>query len=274
MKTRIITGLVAGALLIAVLLLPPFAAYCLFSLVCAVAVWEMFAALGLIKDRALTALSLVVSAVIPFCGWFESVPLLYLALAAYGMVLVGYQLYRHDTLEIKDTATAFFMTLILSLGISCAVYCRKLDDYGLMYLLIVLLIAWGSDIGAYFAGSFFGKHKLCPAISPKKTVEGFFGGWIFGVLCAVLVAFVWDMFWLPQTVAVCYWKVALVAFILSPLSVMGDLFASVVKRQVGAKDYGNIMPGHGGVMDRFDSLVFVAPLFFAALQILTLVQGV
>ena len=61
---------------------------------------------------------------------------------------------------------------------------------------------------------------------------------------------------------------------LSPLSVMGDLFASVVKRQVGAKDYGNIMPGHGGMMDRFDSLLFVAPLFFAALQVMTIIQGV
>ncbi len=274
MKTRIITGLVAGALLIAVLLLPPFAVYCAFSLICAMAVWEMFSVLGLTKDRALLVSSLLFAAATPFVGWFESVPLFYLALAAYGMLLVGYQLYRHNALQVRDTAAAFFMTLVLSLGISCAVYCRKIDDLGLMYLLVALLIAWGSDIGAYFVGSFLGKHKLCPAISPKKTVEGFFGGWVSGVLCALLVAFVWDVAFLPETATVSYLRVAALAFVLSPLSVMGDLFASVVKRQAGAKDYGNIMPGHGGVMDRFDSLLFVAPLFFAALQVMTLVQGV
>lgn len=274
MKTRIITGLVAGVLLLAVLLLPAFAAYCAFSVICAMAVWEMFAVLGLTKDRPLTILSVAVAAAIPLCGLFESVPLFYMELALYGMLLVGYQLYRHDALAVKDTATAFFMTLVLSLGISCAVYCRAMDDFGLMYLLIVLLIAWGSDMGAYFTGSFFGKHKLCPAISPKKTVEGFFGGWIFGVVSALAVVLVWDLLWIPETAVINYWKIALLAFVLSPFSVMGDLFASIVKRQVGAKDYGNIMPGHGGVMDRFDSLIFVAPLFFAALQVMTLVQGV
>lgn len=274
MKTRIITGLVAGALLIGVLLLPPIAVYCGFSLICVLAVWEMFTVLGLTKDRPLTVLSLLFAATMPFVGWFESIPLFYLTLAVYGMALVGYQLYRHDSLQIRDTAVALFMTLILSLGISCAVYCRKTDDYGLMYLLTVLLIAWGSDTGAYFVGSFLGKHKLCPSISPKKTVEGFFGGWLCGVLSALLVVFVWDTAFLPDTVTVSYVWVAVLAFLLSPLSVMGDLFASVVKRQVGAKDYGNIMPGHGGVMDRFDSLIFVAPLFFAALQVITLIQGV
>ena len=260
MKTRIITGVVAGALLIGILLLPPFIAYCGFSLVCILAVWEMFSALGITKDRPLTVLSLVFAAAMPFAGWFQSIPVFYLTLAVYGMALIGYQLYRHDTLQVRDTAVAFFMTLILSLGISCTVYCRKADDFGLLYMLMVLLIAWGSDMGAYFIGSFFGKHKLCPTISPKKTVEGFFGGWICGVASALLVAVLWDVAFLPTDVTVSYWKIAVLAFVLSPLSVMGDLFASVVKRQVGAKDYGNIMPGHGGMMDRFDSILAVASI--------------
>ncbi len=274
MKTRIITGAVAGALLIGILLLPPFAAYCGFAVVCAMAVWEMFSVLGITKERSLTVLSLLFAAAMPFVGWFESVPLFYLTFAVYGMAVIGYQLYKHETLQVRDTAVAFFITLMLSLGISCTVYCRKADDFGLLYMLMVLLIAWGSDMGAYFIGSFFGKHKLCPNISPKKTVEGFFGGWICGVLFALLIALLWDTFFLPTTVAVSYWQIAALAFVLSPLSVMGDLFASVVKRQVGAKDYGNIMPGHGGMMDRFDSLLFVAPLFFAALQVMTIIQGV
>lgn len=274
MKTRIITGLVAGTLLIGILLLPPFAAYCGFALIAAVAVWEMFSALELTKFRFLTAMSLVFAAAMPFAGWFRSIPLFYVTLVAYGLALICYQLYHYDTLQIRDTAVAFFMTFVLSFGISCTVYCRKEGDWGLFYMLMVLLIAWGSDIGAYFVGSFFGKHKLCPKISPKKTVEGFFGGWFFGVICALLIAFLWESVFLPSTVRISYWTVAVMAFFLSPLSVLGDLFASVVKRQVGAKDYGHIMPGHGGMVDRFDSLLFVSPLFFAALQFLTILQGV
>lgn len=274
MKTRIITGLVAGALLFGILLLPPLVAYCGFALVCVLAVWEMFSVLGINKDRVLTILSLIFAAAMPFVGWFQSTPLFCLVLAVYGMLLGVCQLLHRRTRKVHTTMVTFFMTLILSLGISCTVYCRRVDAFGLLYMLMVLLIAWGSDTGAYFVGSFFGKHKLCPTISPKKTVEGFFGGWVCGVVCALLIAWLWDVAFLPTNVTVAYGKIAVLAFVLSPLSVLGDLFASVVKRRVGAKDYGHIMPGHGGMMDRFDSLLFVAPLFLAALQIMSIVQGV
>ena len=113
-------------------------------------------------------------------------------------------------------------------------------------------------------GVFFGKHKMAPVISPKKTWEGFFGGWVisvgltvlYGVICnAVMDAQVLDLMML-----------AVMAVVLAPLSVAGDLLASMVKRRTGIKDYGNIMPGHGGVMDRFDSVVFIAPLLVAAIM--------
>jgi phosphatidate cytidylyltransferase len=137
------------------------------------------------------------------------------------------------------------------------------EKFGMMYVILALCAAWISDTGAYFTGTFFGSRKLCPEISPKKTVEGFIGGiaadivvmllasLIFGLIAGVHVNFLWLMF----TAAVC-----------SVSGVLGDLSASLIKRQRGIKDFGNIMPGHGGVMDRFDSALFTIPVFFACVS--------
>ena len=122
-----------------------------------------------------------------------------------------------------------------------------------------LCAAWLNDIFAYFSGYFFGKKKLCPEISPKKTVEGAVGGVVGDlILCLVLTyAFAAAMQLSVNWLSLCiFLPIGAVA------SIFGDLCASIVKRQFGIKDYGNIMPGHGGVMDRFDSWVFVAPLLY------------
>jgi phosphatidate cytidylyltransferase len=272
LKTRIITGVVGGALLLGVLFLPPIVLYSVFSLLCGLAVWEMFSALGLTKYKVITALSIVYAVIVPISGWAFSRPMFFAALGGYLLSLVAVQLWKHDSIPVQDTALGFFFATFLSFGIACVAFCRGVGEQGVFYFLLTLIIAWGADTGAYFVGVFFGKHKLCPVISPKKTVEGFIGGWIFSVLAAVLLALLWQKYFLPAGVLPSYWQIALTAFVLAPFSVIGDLFASVVKRQVGAKDYGNIMPGHGGVMDRFDSLLFVAPLLYAVLQFTTLLQ--
>ena len=121
-------------------------------------------------------------------------------------------------------------------------------------------MAWISDTGAYFAGTFFGKHKLCPEISPKKTVEGFFGGIVTDIVIMTVFSLIYS---LVTGVHVHYWWLIFTAAVCSVISVLGDLSASILKRQQGLKDYGNIMPGHGGVMDRFDSVLFTVPAFYA-----------
>ena len=135
-----------------------------------------------------------------------------------------------------------------------------------------MIIAWFSDMGAYFVGSFLGKHKLCEKISPKKTVEGFFGGIVTAVLFSLLGAWIYQTAFLTATgQQVNYWLVALVALVTAPISVVGDLSCSVIKRHRGIKDFGNIFPGHGGILDRFDSLIFVAPILYILCQRLPLV---
>lgn len=143
------------------------------------------------------------------------------------------------------------------------------ETYGydaMFFILLILCFAWGGDTCAYFAGRAFGKHKLCPVVSPKKTVEGAVGGvlgtMVFGVLVTVIYSVAADRmeaFTRSNIGVSMYIIIALLACVAAVLGIYGDLFASVVKRQCGIKDYGTIFPGHGGILDRFDSVMFIAP---------------
>ena len=130
----------------------------------------------------------------------------------------------------------------------------------------ILCFAWGGDTCAYFAGRAFGKHKLCPVVSPKKTVEGAIGGvlgtMVFGVVATIIYSMAanrMEAFTRSNIGVSMYVIIALLGCIAAVLGIYGDLFASVVKRQCGIKDYGTIFPGHGGILDRFDSVMFIAP---------------
>ncbi len=119
---------------------------------------------------------------------------------------------------------------------------------------LIFIAAWGTDTLAYFSGYLFGKRKLCPSISPKKTVEGAIGG----TLGSMVISLIFGYFFLKDHL----FAVALIGFLGSIAAQVGDLSASSIKRYMGIKDFGNIMPGHGGVLDRFDSILFVAPMVY------------
>ena len=142
------------------------------------------------------------------------------------------------------------------------------ETYGydaMFFILLILCFAWGGDTCAYFAGRAFGKHKLAPVVSPNKTVEGAIGGVIGSVVIGLLATIIYSALsgrFASLTVAVTarhYIIIAAMGAVASVLGILGDLFASSVKRQVGIKDYGTIFPGHGGILDRFDSVMFIAP---------------
>ena len=125
------------------------------------------------------------------------------------------------------------------------------------FILVPFILAFISDSGAYFAGKFLGKHKLAPTISPKKTIEGAVGG-ILGAIVGMLIYGV--ILQLAFGFQINYAAAILYGVIGSVAGVFGDLCFSVIKRQTGIKDYGNLIPGHGGILDRFDSMVMIAPL--------------
>ncbi len=128
-------------------------------------------------------------------------------------------------------------------------------NYSVGYVLfwIMLVGTWASDSFAYFAGSFLGKHKLCPHISPNKTVEGFVGSIVGTMVTLGLVAY-----YLHIDLV----RMIILGFFLAIFATVGDLVESIIKRHTGIKDSGNVLPGHGGILDRFDSMLFTAPLVY------------
>jgi phosphatidate cytidylyltransferase len=140
---------------------------------------------------------------------------------------------------------------------------------GKFVVLVPFAVAFINDAGAYFAGLYFGKHKLAPVLSPNKTIEGVIGGIIASVFSMVLYAVILQLadFRVSYGLAVLYGLLGAIA------GAFGDLCFSVIKRQTGIKDYGKLMPGHGGILDRFDSMMTVAPLMEILLLWIPFAEG-
>ena len=153
-----------------------------------------------------------------------------------------------EDISLDDIAAVFLMSMIL--GIAVFSVLRMYDrDNGAMMMIYVLLASFGCDIAALFVGMLFGKHKLNERVSPKKTVEGAIGGWIFGAL----LSFIFALFFFPKAHMLYFFVNSLTLPIVSQI---GDLSFSLIKRNYGVKDFGSIIPGHGGILDRVDSLLF------------------
>lgn len=274
MKIRILTGLVAGIFAIVLLLLcPAWAIRFVVAAILCIAMHELLAAGGC-KHKGLSAAAYLFAAVCPFFDLLSGTALVGAALTLYVFTLAMIQIVCIKRLSFAHTAFVMFVSVAVILPLGSLAYLRALEPHGLAYLFLAVIIAWFSDMGAYFAGSFLGKHKLCPLISPKKTVEGFFGGIISAVLFSLLGAWIYQTAVLGAEQQVVYWQVALVALVIAPMSVVGDLFCSVIKRYNHIKDFGNLFPGHGGMLDRFDSVTFVAPMLYAVCSYLPLIQTI
>jgi phosphatidate cytidylyltransferase len=139
-------------------------------------------------------------------------------------------------------------------------YLRSLHD-GIYTLLFLFALIWGADSAAYFVGRKWGKHKLAPQVSPGKSWQGLCGA----LVCALFIAAIAG--WLSETPIQLWWRGAVIAVVTVLFSVMGDLFESMIKRQAGVKDSGQLLPGHGGLLDRIDSLTAAAPIFVLVMML-------
>lgn len=175
--------------------------------------------------------------------------------------LLAEQVFRRNRRgSLASWATAFAGAAYVGLGLSYFIRLRSLDQ-GMVWVALVLVGTWVSDSGAYFVGVAWGKRPLAPEISPKKTWEGVWGGLVSGVLM------VWAMGWLLLGLA--HWQGVVLGVVLVVAATMGDLAESVIKRQAGVKDSGTLIPGHGGMLDRVDSLLFVAPAVYYCWMVLS-----
>ncbi len=265
MRTRIITAIVAIAVFIAVVyFLPPVCFTVAVSVICAVAAFELTWRSKIVKVPALAVIACVFSATAPFLvalSGFEKYALVYLFAVLVSVFAVW--LLNYGKASLVMTMASFFAGAILPLMFSVIVRIRALDNGGVL-ILLPFLAAWMTDTGAYFTGVFLGKHKLCEKISPKKTVEGAIGGIVTCVVSLVAFAYFFKL-------QVNYVSFGVGALVLSLLAQAGDLSFSIIKREYNIKDYGNIMPGHGGVLDRFDSTMFTVPATYVLLMIIGII---
>ena len=268
MKTRTIAAVaLLIPLVITVVFLPKWVAAVVCGLAAAIGAWELLMATGLVKHPRLVAyaaLSGFLMSMWSFSGqsraWFT------LLVVAVFCAYFGEMMASHVHLTFDKIAMCIVAALVIPYLLSSLVRIHALR-LGRYYIFIPFIMAFLPDTGAYFAGKFFGKHKLAPVISPKKTIEGVFGGTAAGILGMMLYAFVMDF---AFGMEVNYLWAVVYGVVSAGGSVMGDLSFSVIKRQTGIKDYGNLIPGHGGVLDRLDSMMVVGPLAEALLLLLPL----
>ena len=268
MLKRTITGIALIAVLVAVLLLLPgqYTA-ALVAFMVAVAAGELLWTTGLVKNNRLVIYAQLTSmALVAWC-YFGMIYAWGLALVlAFTVLCFMEMLISHGQLPFQQVT----MTMIAGLLIPCllaALVRIRIMDNGVYFIATPFVMAFMSDTGAYLIGCAFGKHKLCPTISPKKTVEGLFGGILGGILGMIVYGLVLQQFFGFQ---VNYLYTVIYGVLGSGFATFGDLMFSVIKRQVGIKDYGKLLPGHGGILDRFDSVTIVAPLAEVLLLILPL----
>lgn len=185
-----------------------------------------------------------------------------LSVVASIIITIIFLICLHGKIKYTELFSVQFMVLYVTLFMS---YIPRIwIDMGLAFMALIFIIAWGSDTAAYFCGTFLGKHKLIPKVSPKKTVEGSVGAVICTALLCALYLFVLDKlgYAFTEISYESYIKIAVVGLFASALSQLGDLGASAIKRDAQIKDYGWIFPGHGGFMDRFDSVLFISPVVY------------
>ena len=268
MVKRIITSVVALAVFVGILFLPPICFTVALAAVILFMLYECYSAtkadLGMKTIGFISAVILMSS--IYFCKAIEwdtfawataSIGIIFI-IALHMITVVA----KHGKRNYKDILSNGFLTIYIVLSMSCVWLAKETFDTATM--LLTFICAWSCDTFAYFTGRFLGKHKLIPHVSPNKTVEGSVGGVVGAmVICIVYLLIVKNVFdtnmlqWSNVVV-----EGAVYGLVGGALSQLGDLIASAIKRDTGIKDFGWIFPGHGGFMDRFDSVMFIAPIMY------------
>ncbi len=259
MKTRILTAAVAlPLLLIIILALPKIFAAILFGLMCVLAAYELLTSTGFVKNMRLVIYSMAMALLVALWSYFGCSQVWAVAgVLLFSVALFAEQMINHIKLRFDKIAVCFFAGVLIPFLFSGIIRIHAVDGTGRFFVLIPFIIAFLSDTGAYFAGLYLGNHKLAPVISPKKTTEGVVGGLVAATVGMLLYALILD---LAFGFSVNYLLVIVYGIVCAAAGVYGDLCFSVIKRQTGIKDYGALIPGHGGILDRFDSMIIVAPL--------------
>lgn len=270
MLTRIVVALVLAPAFIAVLTVWPLPVLVIMAAgILAIASFELLRAIGVPSKQyglyIATALSAVLIPVLYWKGWDGiGVKAISITLAC---VLFAYGIFRFERKGAVEARTILFCLMggvLIPVFYSSLIQLRMLEN-GAFKVMLPVVVAFLTDIGAYFVGMFLGKHRKITLVSPNKSAEGFVGGLLSGVVFMLGYGVVLQKYFHLQ---VSMPVMALYGLLGSLVTILGDLSFSLIKRQVGIKDYGHLLPGHGGMLDRFDSLTFAAPAMWVLVNVL------
>lgn len=275
MKIRIISGLIGIAVLIGVLLLGKTALGIAVFAATLIGMYEFFNCMQQKGYKPVKFIGYIACLPVLMLGlygsfdWLDKIikdlgtlNYLFLFIFAIQAVLMALIVFKHKKYNIVDASLTVMGIFYVVFMFAFIILTRNLDKG--VYFIWLIFFAWVTDTMAYFTGRAFGKRKLAPEISPKKTVAGSIGGILGCVIVTLIYGYILKS---NNSVNIELYHYAIIGVLVAVLSQIGDLAASAIKRYAGIKDYGNIMPGHGGILDRFDSVVFIAPIIYFYLTI-------
>lgn len=257
MKQRVITAVIALAIFIPIIVAGGFWIELAAAVLSVIAIHEFYRMKYQNEVRIweeLLAILATLSLVLPIENWLSFIPDAFILYYFFVLILMAMTVFDKKDFTIEALGFPVFISLYVGFGFDCFVTARF---NSLIVLLLALIIVWSTDIGAYMIGRKFGRHKLAPSVSPNKTIEGAVGG----VVSAVVVTFIYMMFYkdsFPYSMGI----MLILSIFFSVAGQLGDLVESAYKRYFGVKDSGKLLPGHGGILDRFDSLLFVFPVMY------------
>ncbi|MDK2798544.1 MAG: phosphatidate cytidylyltransferase [Clostridiales bacterium] len=254
---RIISAVVGVILLICIVISDKIVINIGVAAISMIALYELFSAVKCEKNLPLMGISWLGAIVISFSNFIRQ-ELIMILIYGYILLLFLFYLIFHSTIRFSRIAINFFALIYIPYFLSHIIFTRGLNN-GNVLVWLIFLGAWTTDTFAFFVGTFVGKRKLWPEVSPKKTIEGAIGGIMGCGLSFLLYGYLLHI-WGNYNIN--YANLFILGLLCSFIAQIGDLSASIIKRQYHIKDFGKIMPGHGGVLDRFDSIIFVAPLVY------------
>ena len=267
MLKRAITSAVILALTLILVIFSDLIVYpIVLAVLSMVAVREILKVMGSHKRWLVAIPAYLLSFAFPICAYFVTPGIakgfmlsVFCAIFVYLLWLMAISVFSKGKISFNAISEMFVSVIYVTVSFTSLSLLRYLDkETGAFNIGLVFMVAWVCDVFAYLVGSIIGKHKLIPEISPKKTVEGAMGGIVFTAAACLLYGFLLDK--IMDNMHVNYVFLAICGVVLPIVSQLGDLVASLIKREYGVKDYGRIFPGHGGVMDRFDSVIAVSTI--------------
>ena len=257
-KTRLLSGILLVIIALATIISGGDVLFATLLMISFIGMTEIYKVLE-ISGKALGIAGYVAAVAYYFLIRFEMAQYVTMLAIAYLIVLMAIYVFTYPNYRSEQIMLAFFGLFYVAFMLSYVYQIRMLPQ-GAFIVWLVFLCSWGCDTCAYCVGMLIGKHKMAPKLSPKKSIEGAIGGVVGAALLGMLYALAVNHFWAGTDASVLQY--AIICGVGGMISQVGDLAASAIKRNHDIKDYGKLIPGHGGILDRFDSVIFTAPIIY------------